>query len=54
MKGKEVLVEREVGFGWKGVGFCEEEKEKEIVEGNGDKKRSWGEVEGLLRLNVIV
>ena len=53
-KRKDVLVQTQVRFGWNARAFSHEQKQKEILHGNGHKKRSSAELQPLLTLNLIL
>ena len=53
-KRKDVLVQTQVRFGWNALAFSHEQKQKEILHGNGHKKRSSAELQPLLTLNLIL
>ena len=54
LKRKDVLVQTQVRFGWNALAFSHEQKQKEILHGNGHKKRSSAELQPLLTLNLIL
>ena len=53
-KRKDVSVQTQVRFGWNARAFFYEQKQKEILHGNGHKKRSSAELQPLLTLNLIL
>ena len=54
IKRKDVSVQTQVRFGWNARAFFYEQKQKEILHGNGHKKRSSAELQPLLTLNLIL
>ena len=54
IKRKCVSVQTQVRFGWNARAFFYEQKQKEILHGNGHKKRSSAELQPLLTLNLIL
>ena len=49
-----VSLQTQVRFGWNARAFFYEQKQKEILHGNGHKKRSSAELQPLLTLNLIL
>jgi len=54
IKRKCVSLQTQVRFGWNARAFFYEQKQKEILHGNGHKKRSSAELQPLLTLNLIL
>ena len=54
LKRKDVLVQTQVRSIQNALAFSHEQKQKEILHGNGHKKRSSAELQPLLTLNLIL
>ena len=54
IKRKCVSLQTQVRFGWNARAFFYEQNQKEILHGNGHKKRSSAELQPLLTLNLIL
>ena len=54
LKRKCVSLQTQGRFGWNALAFSHEQKQKEILHGNGHKKRSSAELQPLLTLNLIL